>query len=98
MFMESMRFTAHCLASQDNGRDAALDSLSAIVRGMASGHVRQYLQDQKALWEVCNGCLQPLGLLWIMIGRRLVRSLARHCHPEVAITARQQGCPSWRQW
>lgn len=38
--------------SQDSGRDAALDSLSAIVRGMASGHVRRYLEAQEAHWEV----------------------------------------------
>ena len=42
----------HALAMQDSGRDAALDSLSAIVRGMASGHVRRYLEAQEAHWEV----------------------------------------------
>ena len=40
---------------QDSGRDAALDSLSAIVRGMASGHVRRYLEAQEAHWEVTCG-------------------------------------------
>lgn len=40
------------LCMQDAGRDAALDSLSAIVRGVASGHVRRYLEAQEAHWEV----------------------------------------------
>jgi hypothetical protein len=39
-----------------------LDSLSAIVRGIASGHVRRFLEAQQAHWEVTGMLPRPAKL------------------------------------
>lgn len=56
MLVELLMSNSVCAQElEDSGKEVALDSLSSIVRAMASGEVRRYLEGREQQWQVSTG-------------------------------------------